>query len=146
MSTQSIKEQIFELRNKGYSYSQIKEALNCSKGTIAYHLGVGQRDKAHKRTRDRRNKIRKFLQEYKASKKCVDCGEDYPYWMLEFDHLRDKEFNIGGFSSKTIDLEIIKLEIAKCDIVCANCHKNRTFHRLIKNGGDVDWENCKYSE
>lgn len=142
----TLKEQILELRTKGYSYNQIKAKLGCSKGTIAYHVGVGQKDKNSKRRIDGRNKIRKFLHEYKSGKKCVDCGEDYPYWMLEFDHLRDKSFTISQFRLKTIDLNIIKEEIAKCDIVCANCHRNRTFNRSIKNGGDVAWENCNYPE
>jgi len=56
---------------------------------------------------------------------CVDCGEKDPI-VLEFDH-RDpatKVFNIGDSYSKP--LEKLKLEINKCDIVCANCHRKRT--------------------
>lgn len=34
----SLKEQIFELYEKGYTYREISETLNCSKGTISYHL------------------------------------------------------------------------------------------------------------
>jgi len=49
-----IKDQILKLRNLGYSYRQIEEELNCSKGTIAYHCGDGQKDKTTKR----RNKNR----------------------------------------------------------------------------------------
>jgi hypothetical protein len=142
----SLKEQILELKASGHSYLEIKNKLGCSKGTICYHLGIGQKDKTGTRRRDGRNRIRKFLQEYKSGKRCADCGEDYPYWMLEFDHLRDKSFTIGRFSSKTTNLEIIKDEISKCEIVCCNCHKNRTFHKSIKNGGDVDWETCKYPD
>jgi len=142
----SLKDQILELKTQGYSYKEIKEKLGCSKGTICYHVGVGQKDKTGQRRSDGRTKIRKFLQEYKAGKKCADCGEDYPYWMLEFDHLRDKSFTIGQFSSKTVDLEKIKIEIEKCEIVCSNCHRNRTFNRSIKDGFGVSWENCNYPE
>lgn len=106
-------------------------------------MGVGQKDKFKKRRKNCRTKVRKFLQEYKSGKKCVDCGEIYPYWILEFDHLRDKKFTISQFKSKTVNLKIIKEEIAKCDIVCSNCHKNRTFYRSLKNGDSVDWESCK---
>ena len=146
MKQKTLKEKILELKAKGCSYNIIKEKLGCSKGTICYHVGVGQKDKTGKRRRDGRSRIRKFLQEYKSDKRCVDCGEDYPYWMLEFDHLKDKKFTISQFSSKTLDLEIIKEEISKCEIVCCNCHKNRTFHRSIKFGGDVSWESCRYPE
>jgi hypothetical protein len=142
----TIKEQIIELKNSGRTYKQIQDKLGCSKGTISYHLGVGQKQKTIDRKRDRRNKIRKYIQEYKANKCCVDCGENYPYWILEFDHLGDKSFTIAQFSTKTTDLDVIKQEIAKCDIVCANCHKNRSFSRLLKSGDDVDWDDCKYPE
>jgi len=111
--------------------------LGCSKGTISYHLGAGQKEKTRQRTRDKRNKIIKYVQEFKSGKICADCKEDYPYWMLEFDHLGDKSFTIGQFRAHTTDLEVIKAEIAKCDIVCANCHKNRTHLRLLVSGGDT---------
>lgn len=142
----SLKDRILALKAAGYSYKEIQKELGCSKGTICYHVGIGQKNKTGQRRRDGRTKVRKFLQEYKAGKKCSDCGEDYPYWMLEFDHLKDKSFTIGQFSSKTVDIEKIKLEIEKCDIVCSNCHRNRTFHRNLKDGGNIDWENSSYPE
>jgi len=40
---------IKELRNKGYSYRDIENALGCSKSTISYHLGKGQKEKTKKR-------------------------------------------------------------------------------------------------
>lgn len=58
---------------------------------------------------------------------CVDCGMS-DVRVLEFDHLRDKTFEI---SRKLSDLswEGLLLEIAKCDVVCANCHRRRTARR-----------------
>ena len=58
---------------------------------------------------------------------CVDCGETDPI-VLEFDHLRDKKFSIakgwrGHEWQKVLD------EIAKCEVVCANCHRRRTARR-----------------
>ena len=146
MKQKTLKEQIIKLKNQGYSYNEIKEKLGCSKATISYHVGVGQREKTGERRRDGRSKVRKYLQEYKAGKKCADCGENYPYWILEFDHLRDKKFTIGQFSSKTVDLTIIKEEIEKCDIVCSNCHRNRTFNRSLKTLDGVGFEHCEYQE
>ena len=142
----TLKEQILELKDQGYSYNQIKEKLGCSKGTIAYHIGIGQKDKTIERNSSRRNKIVRFIQEYKAGKKCVDCGENYPYWILEFDHLKDKNFTIAQFRSTTMSLEVVKEEIEKCDIVCSNCHKNRTFNRSLKTLDGVGFEHCEYQE
>lgn len=125
-----MKDKIFALHAEGKTYSQIKEELGCSKGTISYYLGAGQREKTVTRTRESRNNIRKYIQEVKQGQVCVDCKEDYPYWMLEFDHTSDdKLFTIGRFQGFTSDLEKVKLEIEKCDIVCSNCHKNRTHAR-----------------
>jgi transposase len=42
-------EQIIKLAKKGMSYRQIQKELGCSKSTIAYHLGKGQKEKAYLR-------------------------------------------------------------------------------------------------
>ena len=139
----SLKESILELHKQGFSYNQIKEKLGCSKGTIAYYLGFGQKEKNIQRQKKYRNNIRKFIQEYKSQKFCVDCKEKYPYWIMEFDHLKDKEFNISKASENTASLEKIKKEIEKCEVVCSNCHKNRTFLRSLKTLNDVGIEFLK---
>lgn len=141
-----IKDKIFELRKNGCSYKEIQEKLNCSKGTISYHLGIGQKDKVDKRRKDGRNKIIKYIQKYKANKTCADCKENYPYWILEFDHLENKKFTIAKYKNHTISLKKVKEEIKKCEVVCSNCHKNRTFNRRIKNANDVGIELCNYPQ
>ncbi len=51
-----LKEKILALAEKGLNYDQIKRRLNCSKSTISYHLGDGQKDKAYARVRKQRDK------------------------------------------------------------------------------------------
>jgi predicted transcriptional regulator len=51
-----------------------------------------------------------------------------------------KLFTIGGRRARDFTIQQIIEEIAKCDIVCSNCHKNRTYWRLNKNGEYVDTE------
>jgi ribosomal 50S subunit-associated protein YjgA (DUF615 family) len=58
---------------------------------------------------------------------CVDCGETDPL-VLEFDHLEDKEFNIGQGLRDRAWREVLA-EMKKCDVVCANCHRRRTNRR-----------------
>jgi hypothetical protein len=65
-----------------------------------------------------------YLIGYFAEHPCVDCGESDPI-VLEFDHLRDKAFSIGG-SLTDRPWEAILEEIEKCEVVCANCHRRRT--------------------
>ena len=58
---------------------------------------------------------------------CVDCGEADPV-VLEFDHLGDKLFDIGQ-ALPYRRWQTILDEIAKCEVVCANCHRRRTARR-----------------
>lgn len=73
---------------------------------------------------DRR--IRKWIQALKE-KPCTDCGKKYPYYVMQFDHLKDKEFELAyGFK---YGKEKLAKELAKCEVVCANCHAERTHQR-----------------
>jgi 5-methylcytosine-specific restriction endonuclease McrA len=66
-----------------------------------------------------------FLIEYLSTPPCADCGEA-DIVVLEFDHLRDKLLNISVLSREGYSLTKLKQEIAKCEVVCANCHRRRT--------------------
>jgi hypothetical protein len=74
--------------------------------------------------------VRAWLQGYKATHPCVDCGESDPI-VLQFDHL--PEFGRSSrrhcVSSRTMSWKALKEEIAKCEVVCANCHCRRTYSR-----------------
>lgn len=63
------------------------------------------------------------------SKPCHDCGVQYPYYVMQFDHLdgESKSFNLGDHEGRTRG--ILLSEIAKCEVVCANCHAERTHQR-----------------
>lgn len=57
---------------------------------------------------------------------CADCGEQNPV-VLEFDHIgTDKFLGVSQMVSSNYGVEKIKQEIAKCQVVCANCHRIRT--------------------
>lgn len=64
-------------------------------------------------------------------KPCADCGIEYPYYVMDFDH-REGEikkfslYKIGGATEK-----VILAEIAKCAVVCSNCHRERTHQRRL---------------
>jgi hypothetical protein len=68
-----------------------------------------------------------LLIEFFKEHPCADCGEQDPV-VLEFDHLRDKLFDISH-SLPYRNWQSILNEIAKCDVVCANCHRRRTAQR-----------------
>lgn len=45
----NLRPKILELREQGLSYNQIVDKLGCSKGTVSFHLGEGQKEKTRKR-------------------------------------------------------------------------------------------------
>jgi hypothetical protein len=57
----------------------------------------------------------------------------YPYYAMDFDH-RPDEIKLYGPHRLPKEGSWIKAkaEVAKCDIVCANCHRFRTAMRLRK--------------
>lgn len=71
-----------------------------------------------------------LVRDFKVSKGCADCGYDKHPSALEFDHLpgTEKLFNIGE-KVASYAIERIWAEIAKCEVVCANCHAIRTAAR-----------------
>ena len=69
------------------------------------------------------DEIRKFLSDYLNDKVCNHCGDDRKV-VLEFHHLRDKNFNLADATKKSIGT--IVREIEKCEILCANCHRIET--------------------
>lgn len=89
-------------------------------------------EKQRLRRSDNRDFIRKYKEE---NSECADCKISYPPHVLDFDHLGDKKFTISGFGKVNKTVDEIMLEIAKCDVVCANCHRIRTWAR--KMGGAV---------
>jgi hypothetical protein len=132
-----MKDEILALRGQGKSYNEIVAILGCAKSTIAYHCGEGQKEKNQARVRDRRSRFAKYTQEVKQSSGCVDCKERYPYWMLEFDHARGTKVADISKMKSTHSMEQIIEEIKKCDVVCANCHRIRTWSRLHSTGSSV---------
>lgn len=68
-----------------------------------------------------------FLVAFLREHPCVDCGETDPI-VLEFDHLRDKKFNVAA-GLRDREWQSVLDEMAKCDVVCANCHRRRTARR-----------------
>jgi NAD-dependent dihydropyrimidine dehydrogenase PreA subunit len=82
------------------------------------------------RTKAYSQKHREKVYEYKKTTPCKDCGQQHPHYVMEFDHVRGKKVsNIADILHRNHAGGIWK-EIAKCELVCANCHRYRTYKRL----------------
>lgn len=78
-----------------------------------------------------KQQFKKRLAEIKEASGCVDCGLKN-HIVLDFDHLRDKKYNISRMIHDGFSWRAIKREIEKCEVVCANCHRIRTYFRLTQ--------------
>lgn len=67
--------------------------------------------------------------------KCFCCQNSFPNSVYDFHHLNPKEKDFGfGDKTSTVKWDIIQIELDKCIMVCANCH------RMI-HSGDIVLEN-----
>jgi hypothetical protein len=76
---------------------------------------------------ERRLERRRLLHAIK-SKPCADCGLVFDPVCMDFDHRpgTTKQFEIGQMRERS--LRLVMAEIAKCNLVCANCHRIHTHH------------------
>jgi hypothetical protein len=75
---------------------------------------------------------REYVQGLKANP-CTDCGLSYPYYVMQFDHLdpRTKKYEIRELVVSFHSFSHLLAEIEKCELVCANCHAERTHQRRL---------------
>ncbi len=112
-----------------YKNPNVKDGhLNwCKPCTIArYRDGVRKRSRA----------LLAEIQAIKVERGCADCGYANHPAALEFDHLPGfvKEHRIAQLANGAKRAKIMA-EIAKCEVVCANCHRIRTAERLAQAAG-----------
>ena len=79
------------------------------------------------RNREQRSNNRKWYQDLKSNSPCNMCNNIFPYYVMDFDHKdpETKEMNVAqmmGYSK-----EAILKEIKKCDLLCSNCHRIKTY-------------------
>lgn len=85
------------------------------------------------RTAVRNKRIRKenraYIVDVKESTPCTDCGKNYPFFVMHFDHIYEKNGSISNLWRSSVSLKRLQQEIENCEIVCANCHAVRTYER-----------------
>jgi len=80
--------------------------------------------------RQRKSRYHDTVVQLKASSCCSDCKGFYPACVMDFDHVRGKKMaNIAQMVTSGYSLKTLMAEIAKCELVCANCHRVRTYER-----------------
>ena len=101
-----------------------RQAARLGRERVRIQCRICQREANQKRLKPRQE----YVDTIKVASGCVDCGirSSHPE-IYDFDHLpgRGKVANIAQLiHNGTMDQ--VEAEIAKCEVVCANCHRIRT--------------------
>jgi hypothetical protein len=106
---------------------------NCHRLYVNQHyqdnkVSYGKRSKINRKAIKNRNSA--LIRSLKK-KPCYDCGGKYSYYVMDFDHLEPKTklCNVGRMAGQSISQKRILAEVAKCELVCANCHREREHRR-----------------
>lgn len=103
-----------------------------------YYVENAQR---HRKMRARHKKallsrVNELIRQAKAVP-CADCGRRYPSDAMDFDHVRGTKL-VDAAGMRRLGLRGVKAEIAKCDVVCVNCHRLRTKRRRARGRALLD--------
>lgn len=93
------------------------------------------REEARAKKARQRERMRAIIREAKDVS-CTDCGHRYPHYVMEFDH--DEAPAVPGHRPSDLvssgSPRRLREEIARCEVVCANCHAARTWFRAHPHG------------
>lgn len=79
-----------------------------------------------------RERNKDFVDAYKIATRCKDCNKNYPPMVMEFDHVSDDKFmSVSVLVGNGYPVDVIREEMNKCELVCANCHRIRTYYRSL---------------
>ncbi|NDD54535.1 hypothetical protein EBZ39_11785 [bacterium] len=160
-----FKNKIIELRSQGHSYNYIENVLGCSKGTISFHCGAGQKEKSLARNNKRRKinplqfKINRFCslvnkatnEHYNLSKQDKIDNEKIikrlRIKMARFFQNKDTTYGEFMFSSKDLLEKIGKNPVCYLTGIPINLNKPRSYHldHIVprSRGGDDSLNNCQ---
>jgi hypothetical protein len=126
----------FRRRSSGSTDGRVSWCRACHRAYEQARQAPGGKDRARRDARRaaRYREFRAWLWERKSGP-CTDCGSRYHPAAMQFDHLpgTEKCFEVS-MSSAQRSRESVVAELAKCELVCANCHALRTYDRLYEEG------------
>jgi len=106
--------------------SFLKQAVAARRHYLLNSSTMKDRARAHEK------KIKKqgwIIVEAARAVACQDCHGSFPGVCMDFDHVRGKKLFDVTRSSRWGSLGRLREEIAKCEVVCSNCHRLRTTKR-----------------
>lgn len=91
---------------------------------------IRNRETRRLKQKERRADMRIWVRSLKEGKPCVDCGGCFHFAAMDWDHLPGFEKR-EAVSRLLLTFDKVKVleEIAKCELVCSNCHRIRSYNR-----------------
>ncbi len=116
-----------------WKYKSLGVRHNTCRECMSIHQKKYFQGDAHDRhlanVKERKEEVRRvsreFVYSYLLTHPCSSCGESDPR-VLEFHHKFGKDMEVSALVSGGYSIERILAEIAKCDVLCANCHRKIT--------------------
>lgn len=104
------------------------DCKECHKIYAKAHYEKNKKAYIAKNTQNKQNKATEWLA-YKAALSCSICGEHHPA-CLDFHHVDgSQKENTAGYLARDGSKEALALEIAKCIVLCANCHRKHHYDK-----------------
>ncbi len=96
-----------------------------------YRREYNKRNRGKKKSKDaiRRAKAKAYVNAIKERTACADCHRKFPAVCMDFDHIKAKVRSVANLVGGAYRIELIKEEMSRCELVCANCHRIRTKKR-----------------
>lgn len=125
------------VKNKSKKNGLASHCLECHRVLCIDYYGRNSTKFAERNVK-RRISAKRFVWEFLKTHPCIDCGEA-DVVVLDFDHRSPdtKKKAVSLMVQEGNSLDLIKKEMNKCDIRCANCHRRRTAKQFQwdKKGG-----------
>lgn len=86
------------------------------------------KEKIAARVKARHAEAREWMNELKR-RPCMDCGRVFPPCAMDFDHQPETAKKFVPSRLKSVSKKLAMEELSKCDVVCACCHRIRTYKR-----------------
>jgi hypothetical protein len=115
---------------RGCMNSAWREWYSREENRVRHILQVAER-------RRRRSRLHREIVAHFKSQPCADCGGTFPPWAMDFDHVAQKTGEVSKFVY-TYGTERLLAEIRNCDVVCSNCHRERTYRRLTDQTSGIE--------
>lgn len=117
--------------NKQKRYGKVGLQPYCKKcsSEVRIEYYKNNREKENQYDKNKRQQAQNKIWEFKKTP-CADCNQSFHPVCMDFDHISDKKFSIAeGINIHKYPMNKLLKEIEKCEVVCANCHRKRTWER-----------------